>query len=158
MGVGCGAKFQPACLCSRNHGNYWQEPEEASHPPPPCEKKGLLQFLWTSCWDQVDLWPWSFLHTIRGHSGIFHICQRCGLWADPDSSGFYKENKKKDNQNQTIISEMTAISVLLKLLFLWTIVKVESPKSRKTCLNPYSGPHKLWNIVKIHKISLSSGY
>ena len=89
----------------------------------------------------------------RGYSDIFHNYQRFGFWPDPDSPGSHKEDKKKDHQNRTIISEMAAISVPSKVLFLWTIVQVESPGSLKTCLNPYLGPPKLVNIIQKHEIS-----
>ncbi len=53
---------------------------------------------------------------------------------------------------------MTAISVPLKMLFLWTNGRVDLPKSQKTCLNPYSGPPKLTIIIQKHEISFSNGY
>ncbi len=34
---------------------------------------------------------------------------------------------KKDHQNWTIINEITALSVPVKLLFLWTFIQVELP-------------------------------
>ncbi len=49
------------------------------------------------------------------------------------------KTKKKDHQNQTIISGMAAISVPSKVLFLWTIDQVESLKNPKTCLEPCLG-------------------
>ncbi len=52
------------------------------------------------------------------------------FWIDSVSSRSHKKNKK-DHQNRTIINEITAISVLVKVLFLWTIVQAESPKIPK---------------------------
>ncbi len=69
-----------------------------------------------------------------------------------------RKTKKKDHQNRTIINEMATVSVPSKVLFLWTVVQVELPKSLKTHLNPYSGPPKLINIIQKHKFYLSSIY
>ncbi len=93
-----------------------------------------------------------------GYREIFHICQKLGFWPYLDSSGCHNENKKKDHQNRTIISEMATISVPSKVLFLWTLVQVDLPKSSKTRLNPYLGPPKLKNIIQNHKISFLNWY
>ena len=52
---------------------------------------------------------------------------------------------KKDHQNWTIINEITAIYVLVKVLFLWTIIQAQSPKIPISRLVPCLGPSDLTN-------------
>ena len=94
---------------------------------------------------------------VRGYSGIF-IFARSVVSGQILIALAVTRKTKKDHQNRTIIGEMTAISVPEKVLFLWMVVQVESPKSRKTCLNPYLDPPKLANMMCIHNIFFRIGY
>ncbi len=46
---------------------------------------------------------------------------------------------KNKHQNRTIFNEITAISVLVKMLFLWTIIQAESSKIPISRLDPCLG-------------------
>ena len=80
------------------------------------------------------------------------------MWPDPDNPGSHNENKKKDHQNRTIINEITAISVLGKVLFLWTIIQAESPKIPISRLVPCLGSTDLTNKGQKSKIPFLTVY
>ncbi len=60
----------------------------------------------------------------------------CSIFTrDVVSGKISKSNKKKkDHQNRTIINEIEATSVLIKVQFLWTITQVKSPTTAVSCV------------------------
>ncbi len=72
--------------------------------------------------------------------------------------GLTRKTKKKDHQNRTIMNEIMAISVLVKVLFLWMIIQAESPKILISHLVTCFGSTDLTNKGQKSKIHFLTVY